>query len=52
MEQKYEARAVDELGRIVLPYKLREALGIKQKDKLEISTIDGNILLKPIKQDK
>lgn len=49
MEHKYEARAVDELGRIVLPYELRADLGIKEKDKLEISTIDGNIVLKPIK---
>lgn len=49
MEQKYEARAVDELGRVVLPYELRTSLGINEKDKLEISTIDGNIILKPIK---
>ncbi len=49
MEHKYEARAVDEIGRIVLPYKLRVDLGVKEKDKLEISTIDGNIILKPIK---
>lgn len=49
MEQKYEARTVDELGRVVLPYDLRISLGINEKDKLEISTIDGNIILKPIK---
>lgn len=49
MEHKYEARAVDEIGRIVLPYELRVDLGIKEKDKLEISTIDGNIILKPVK---
>ncbi len=49
MEHKYEARAVDEIGRIVLPYELRVDLGIKEKDKLEIFTIDGNIILKPIK---
>ncbi len=49
MEQKYEARKVDELGRVVLPYDLRVALGIKEKDKLKISTIDGNIILRPIK---
>ena len=49
MEQKYEARAVDELGRIVLPYELRKSLGINEKDKLEISTSDGNIILKPMK---
>ena len=49
MEHKYEARAVDEIGRIVLPYELRVDLGIKEKDKPEISTIDGNIILKPIK---
>lgn len=49
MEHKYETRAVDELGRIVLPYELRVDLGIKEKDMLEISTIDGNIILKPVK---
>lgn len=49
MEVKYETRTVDELGRVVLPYELRKSLGINEKDKVEISTIDGNIVLKPIK---
>ena len=49
MEIKYETRAVDELGRIVLPYELRKALEINEKDKLEISSADGNIMLKPTK---
>ena len=49
MEVKYETRTVDELGRVVLHYELRKSLGINEKDKVEISTIDGNIVLKPIK---
>ena len=49
MDQKYATRTVDELGRIVLPYEVRETLGINAKDMLEISIVDGNIVLKPVK---
>lgn len=39
-------RKVDELGRIVLPIELRNALGIAQKDPLEIFVEGSSIILK------
>lgn len=38
-------RQVDELGRFVLPIEIRRALGIKEKDALEIFTDEGRIIL-------
>ena len=38
-------RRVDELGRIVLPRDMREALGIKEKDVLVIRVEGENIVL-------
>ncbi len=40
-------RAVDKLGRIVLPIKYREKLGIKTDDKVIISLEDGIITVSP-----
>ncbi len=39
-------RPVDELGRIVLPKELRNTLGIKTKDSLEIYVDEESIVLK------
>ncbi len=39
-------RKVDELGRIVLPIELRRTLDIAERDSLEISAVDGTIVLK------
>lgn len=39
-------RKVDELGRIVLPAEIRQSLGIKTKDALEIFIDDESIVLK------
>lgn len=39
-------RKVDELGRIVLPIELRNALNIAQKDPLEIFVEGSSIILK------
>lgn len=49
MEQSNFERKVDELGRIVLPYELREQLNIHEKDTLEIYIADGCFILKPKK---
>ncbi len=38
-------RPVDELGRFVLPIEIRRALGIKEKDALEIFTDENRIIL-------
>lgn len=39
-------RRVDELGRIVIPIEMRNALGIAQKDPVEISIEGSNIILR------
>lgn len=39
-------RAIDELGRIVLPKELRQVMNIHEKDALEIFAEDGKIVLK------
>ena len=39
-------RAVDELGRFVLPIEIRRKLDIKEKDYLEIYADDNRIVLK------
>ena len=39
-------RKMDELGRIVLPIELRNTLGIKQKDPVEIFVAGDSIILK------
>ncbi|MCL2739601.1 MAG: AbrB/MazE/SpoVT family DNA-binding domain-containing protein [Oscillospiraceae bacterium] len=39
-------RRVDELGRIVLPMEIRRALGINEKDALDISMDKDAIILK------
>ena len=41
-------RAVDELGRIMLPIELRKRLEIDAKDKLSISVVDNIIVMKKI----
>lgn len=42
-------RRVDALGRIVLPIELRRALHIDVRDMLEISVVDGQIVLRVCK---
>lgn len=37
-------RRVDELGRIVIPKELRDTLGIKERDKMEIY-VDGDMII-------
>ena len=39
-------RKVDELGRIVLPIELRRALGIEEKDRIEIFVDGESIILR------
>lgn len=40
-------RAVDSLGRLVVPKEFRKELGIKEHDEVEISLEDGYIKIKP-----
>ena len=42
-------RSVDKLGRIVLPKKYREKLGLKTDDKVIISLDDGELTVSPVK---
>jgi transcriptional pleiotropic regulator of transition state genes len=44
------ARKVDDLGRIVLPVETRRLFGIQPGDALEISVLDGSIMLKKLEQ--
>lgn len=39
-------RKIDDLGRIVIPIELRDRLGIKKQDQLEILINDDSIVLK------
>jgi len=39
-------RKIDELGRFVLPVEIRNTLGLKNRDSLEIFTDDDRIVLK------
>ena len=43
-------RRVDELGRIVLPAEIRQAMDIKVKDPIEIFTDEDRIILKKYQQ--
>lgn len=38
-------RRIDDLGRVVIPKEIRRTFGIKEGDALEISTIEGGIVL-------
>lgn len=42
------SRRVDDLGRIVIPRKIRESLEIKAGDLIDIRCINGEIILKKI----
>jgi AbrB family transcriptional regulator, transcriptional pleiotropic regulator of transition state genes len=44
------ARKVDDLGRIVLPVETRRLFGIQPGDALEISVLDGSIMLRKLEQ--
>ena len=46
MQRKICARKIDELGRIVLPQEARMALGIKEKQALDVYIDEDTILLK------
>jgi transcriptional pleiotropic regulator of transition state genes len=42
------ARKVDDLGRIVLPVETRRLFGIRPGDAMEISVVEGTIVLRKI----
>ena len=39
-------RRVDDLGRIVIPKEIRQSLGIETEDLIDITCINGDIILK------
>lgn len=47
MESTGITRAIDELGRFVLPAEVRAKFDLKEKDTLEVFTDEGGIYLKP-----
>ena len=40
------SRPIDELGRIVIPKEIRNALGIRPKDEIEIYIEDGSMIMR------
>ena len=43
------SRPIDELGRIVIPKEIRNALDMRPKDEIEIYIEDGNMIMKKAK---
>lgn len=48
IEEKGIVRKIDALGRVVIPTNIRNSLGIKSGDCLEIIEDSGNVILKKI----
>ncbi len=40
-----EIRRIDDLGRVVIPRKIRMRLGIEQGDMLNIKVVDGRLVI-------
>lgn len=46
-------RAIDDLGRVVIPTEIRRSIGLHENDKVDISTTtDGSIILRKVVDDK
>lgn len=46
-------RAIDDLGRIVIPKEIRRSIGLHENDKMDIlTTTDGAIILRKVVDDK
>ena len=46
-------RAIDDLGRIVIPKEIRRSIGLHENDKVDILTMtDGSIILRKVVDDK
>lgn len=45
IDKYYFLRKIDELGRVVIPIEIREALGINEADTLKIYKEDGKIVI-------
>ena len=45
IDKSYFLRKIDELGRVVIPIEIREALEIKEADTLKIHIENGNIII-------
>ena len=45
------SRPIDELGRIVIPKEIRNALDMRPKDEIEIYIEDGNMIMKKAKPE-
>lgn len=45
IDKSYFLRKIDELGRVVIPIEIREALKIKEADTLKIHIENGNIII-------
>lgn len=45
-ENNENIRCCDEVGRVMIPYKLREKLNIEEKDSLKMEIRDGKLIIK------
>ena len=45
------SRPIDELGRIVIPKEIRNALDMRPKDEIEIYIEDGNMIMRKAKPE-
>lgn len=39
-------RAIDELGRVVIPREIRDKMGVKEKENLEVEYKDGEVIMR------
>lgn len=45
-------RKIDELGRVVLPRDIRNNLKLKKGDEIDVSVVDGAVILKKAKKEE
>ena len=45
-------RKIDELGRVVLPRDIRNNLKLKMGDEIDVSVVDGAVILKKTKKEE
>ncbi len=52
MQEQSDLRIVDNKGRVVIPSKLRQVLGLKQYDLVEVVMLGDGVLVRPYDEAK
>lgn len=52
MQEQSDLRIVDNKGRVVIPFKLRQVLGLKQYDLVEVVMLGDGVLVRPYDEAK